>query len=220
MKKAPRAAPSKWSALPRSLEYERTDVDVKLMGLTFLGINKGTMKSWEDVYSSPTSMVERKTIALEHFLGPSDAGSGAAASSGQAADPKRKSRPKAKASAKAPADEERISRAKTKAAANKKKEALMNKSANHMNAVARILANDEFRDLQEVAALAGGGMYREQIECLKNMKTRQGCIGYYVDFDFGKAREACWTAVKSLPDLHGLRRVRSITLEFPKQVRQ
>ena len=124
VRKGPRAAPSKWASLFTSLAYERRDADVKLLGLTFLGVNKGWFSSWEDIYSTTKTLSEKKMIALEHFACPSDVGSGAAASSGVVALPKAKAKGKAKAAAaKPPSDAEkvRISKAKAKATAAQKK---------------------------------------------------------------------------------------------------
>ena len=216
-KKGPRMAPSKWMSLPHAIKYERPDSNAKLWALGFLAMKKGWVSHWDDLFLPRTPLSKQKEMSLLALLDKGDAAPGEKTAAGSSTDP-----PPADAAVAAIGagkDKVKESRASAKGLASRAKSDLYAKSQNAMHAVARLLTHLDYRDLQEIVLAISGPIQQEHASCLREMKTREGCVNYYAKMADGAWRQPLHAAVDSLKDLSALTRCASLTLVFSEDMR-
>lgn len=188
--KGPRAAPSKWMSVVQAIKWERADHTVKLMGICFLALSKGWVGDLDAMFCQKFVLDrERDRVMQQRFpKHSSDAQAHAAGGSASGAS----SSLVASSSAPPP------SRASAKASARKQVSHMIGKIRNALMAVGRLMANVEFKDLQEILLVVCEGLQKEHSWCVQLFKTRDGVLQYYKEMATGRWLQPMYEAAGCL----------------------
>lgn len=206
--KGPRAALAKWMSCLKAIVYEKPDATPKRMGIVIMAVHHGWVEDVHDFFGAPTPLaVMREKAMAAHF--PEPAASAQASGSGGSKDPA-----PSLAIASAPC------RGQAKAKARSQVNKLMGKNPNALAEVGRLIANQDFRDLQEVALVLYEGLMEEHAWCVQVMKTREGVHDYYIEMSQGRWLEPLWGAVDCPRQWHKFGDVCALTTEFTKRLKK
>lgn len=205
--KGPRAAPSKWMSCLKAISYEKPDATLKMMGIAFMAVHQGWVEDVHDFLDPPTPLAVMRDAAMAaHFS--SVAGPTPASSSSSSKGPT----PAAPVAA--------PSRAKAKAKATAQIGRMIGKNPTALVAVGKLIANQEYRDLQEVVLVLYQALMREHTWCVQVMKSREGVREYYLKMSNGEWLEALWSAVACHRQWHKFKDVVGLTTELTPKLKQ
>jgi hypothetical protein len=210
--KGPRAAPSKWMSCLKAISYEKPDATLKMMGIAFLAVHKGWVEDLDDFLNPPSQLSIMQEAALAKHFPKGVTAVQASAPASSSSDPAPSSTAAATAAT--------ASRAGAKAKARAQIRKVISKSPSALVAVGKLMANQEYRDLQLVVLVLFEGLMQEHTWCVRVLKTREGVREYYLKMSRGHWLEPLWHAVDCHRLWHKFRDVVALTTELQAKMRK